>query len=58
MIDLYRAHGITGWRRRQRLFGNPDFVFRRERVALFVDGCFWHRHTGCNFSCDTPEESG
>lgn len=22
----------------------PDFVFRRERVAVFVDGCFWH---GC-----------
>lgn len=21
----------------------PDFVFRTERVALFVDGCFWHR---------------
>lgn len=21
----------------------PDFVFRRERVAVFVDGCFWHR---------------
>ena len=24
--------------------GKPDFVFRRERLALFVDGCFWH---GC-----------
>jgi len=24
--------------------GHPDFVFRRERVAVFVDGCFWH---GC-----------
>jgi DNA mismatch endonuclease (patch repair protein) len=22
----------------------PDFVFRREKVAIFVDGCFWH---GC-----------
>ena len=26
------------------LFGKPDFTFRRERVAVFVDGCFWH---GC-----------
>ena len=26
------------------MFGKPDFVFRRERVAMFVDGCFWH---GC-----------
>ena len=31
-------------------FGKPDFVFHRERVAVFVDGCFWHRHTGCKFS--------
>ena len=44
MIALLRAHGLTGWRRKARVFGKPDFVFRRERVALFVDGCFWH---GC-----------
>src|SRR5215210_9228563 len=44
MMALFRAHGITGWRRRQKVFGKPDFVFRRERVAVFVDGCFWH---GC-----------
>lgn len=44
MIALFQAHGITGWRRRQKLFGKPDFVFRAERVAVFVDGCFWH---GC-----------
>ena len=42
MMALLRAHGITGWRRGQKLFGKPDFVFRRERVAVFVDGCFWH----------------
>ena len=44
MIALFRAEGITGWRRGARLFGKPDFVFRRERVVVFVDGCFWH---GC-----------
>lgn len=44
MITLLRAHGITGWRRGVALFGKPDFVFRRERVVVFVDGCFWH---GC-----------
>lgn len=42
MMALLRAHGFTGWRRGQALLGKPDFVFRRERVALFVDGCFWH----------------
>ncbi len=28
---------------RAQLIVRPDFVFRRERVAFFVDGCFWHR---------------
>lgn len=40
--DLFRRSGITGWRRRARVFGKPDFVFPRQRIALFVDGCFWH----------------
>lgn len=44
MIELFRANGITGWRRNLRLFGKPDFVFRKEGLAVFVDGCFWH---GC-----------
>jgi DNA mismatch endonuclease, patch repair protein len=44
MIALFRAHRITGWRRHQNIFGKPDFVFRRERLVVFVDGCFWH---GC-----------
>ena len=44
LIALMREHGITGWRRNAPVFGKPDFVFRRERIAVFVDGCFWH---GC-----------
>ena len=44
MIALFRAHGIAGWRRGVKLFGKPDFVIRRERIVVFVDGCFWH---GC-----------
>jgi DNA mismatch endonuclease (patch repair protein) len=50
MITLFRNHGITGWRRNIGLFGKPDFVFRRERIVVFVDGCFWHRHEGCKFA--------
>ena len=42
LIALMRAHGITGWRRKAPLFGKPDFVFRGARLAVFVDGCFWH----------------
>ena len=44
MMALMRRHGITGWRRKARVFGRPDFVFPSARVAVFVDGCFWH---GC-----------
>lgn len=50
MITLFRAAKLSGWRRGAKLFGRPDFVFPKERVAVFVDGCFWHRHTGCTFS--------
>lgn len=44
MILLFRIHGLTGWRRHLDLPGRPDFVFRKQRVAVFIDGCFWH---GC-----------
>ncbi len=44
LMKLFRQHRITGWRRHQEVFGKPDFLFRRNRLALFVDGCFWH---GC-----------
>jgi len=44
MVGLLREHGVSGWRRNQAVFGRPDFVFRRQKVAVFVDGCFWH---GC-----------
>lgn len=27
--------------------GRPDVVFRRARIAVFVHGCFWHRHRDC-----------
>ncbi|MGI9086929.1 MAG: very short patch repair endonuclease [Chthoniobacterales bacterium] len=51
LIRILRLHGVSGWRRGARFFGNPDFVFRKERVALFVDGCFWH---GCPQHCRMP----
>lgn len=44
LVMLLRQHRITGWRRHPKLFGNPDFGFREHRLAIFVDGCFWH---GC-----------
>lgn len=51
MVSLLRRHGITGWRRGARIFGNPDFVFPKHQIALFVDGCFWH---GCPRHASQP----
>lgn len=42
LASLFRRHGITGWRRQKPVFGKPDFVFPKLRMAVFVDGCFWH----------------
>ena len=52
LVAILRTHGITGWRRHQPLPGKPDFVFRREHLAVFVDGCFWH---GCRWHCRMPK---
>ena len=52
LCRILRAHRIAGWRRRFRLIGNPDFVFPRQRIAVFVDGCFWH---GCKRHLRMPE---
>jgi len=39
------AAGVRGWRLYPRnVAGRPDLVFRRWRVAVFVDGAFWHGH--------------
>lgn len=51
LIAIFKRFGITGWRRKQNLFGRPDFTFRSVRVAVFVDGCFWH---GCPLHSTTP----
>ena len=34
----------------QAVFGMPDFVFPKQKIALFVDGCFWH-------GCPLPKHS-
>ena len=53
MVTILRGNSITGWRRHQPLPGHPDFVFRAERVAVFVDGCFWH---GCPKCYRAPKD--
>ena len=47
MVALFRQSNITGWRRHLPLPGKPDFTFRKEKVTVFVDGCFWHKCPKC-----------
>jgi DNA mismatch endonuclease, patch repair protein len=54
LVTFLRHHGIAGWRRRVHLFGSPDFVFAKCRVAVFVDGCFWH---GCAKHASRPRSN-
>ena len=51
LISIFRTHEISGWRRNRPVFGRPDFAFPAERVAVFVDGCFWH---GCPRHYNAP----
>lgn len=44
MVKILRQHGLSGWRRHHSVPGTPDFCWPKLKVALFVDGCFWH---GC-----------
>ena len=51
LVRIMRAYRIIGWRRGQTAVGRPDFLFRRQRLAVFVDGCFWQ---GCPTHCRMP----
>ncbi len=54
MIQILRSSHISGWRRNQVLLGKPDFIFPKQKVALFVDGCFWH---GCPKHANMPKNN-
>ncbi|NBT47073.1 MAG: very short patch repair endonuclease [Actinobacteria bacterium] len=54
LFRLMRAEGIRGWRRHAPIPGRPDFSFRKQKVAVFVDGCFWH---GCPKCFQLPRQN-
>ena len=45
LARLLWAAGLRGYRKQWPVFGRPDFAWPARRVAVFVDGCFWH---GCS----------
>ena len=51
-------HGL-GYRFRlhdRSLPGRPDVVLKKHRVAIFVNGCYWHRHQGCKQGAYFPKD--
>jgi len=47
LASTLRKARLSGWRRHLNLIGSPDFVWPASRVAVFVDGCFWHGCPNC-----------
>jgi DNA mismatch endonuclease (patch repair protein) len=39
--------GLKGYRTQSNLFGKPDIIFTKYKIAIFVDGCFWHKCPIC-----------
>jgi DNA mismatch endonuclease (patch repair protein) len=50
-MALVRA-GITGWLTHTNLPGKPDVYFPKAKIAVFLDGCFWH---GCGRCGHVPK---
>lgn len=50
--------GIRGYRKQlKHLPGNPDISFPRYRIAVFVQGCFWHQCPKCNIAIPKTNKS-
>jgi len=41
------AAGVRGYRIHYALLGKPDIVFVKKKIAIFIDGCFWHKCPVC-----------
>jgi DNA mismatch endonuclease (patch repair protein) len=46
------AAGVSGWSIQPEMTGHPDIAFLPPRVAVFLDGCFWH---GCEDHFKAPK---
>lgn len=46
-----REAGYTGYRLQwKKAPGRPDIAFPGRKIAIFIDGCFWHHHEGCKYA--------
>ena len=56
LIKFFKENKITGWKRNYPVKGHPDFVFLDKKIAVFVDGCFWHGHDCRNIGRKSENE--
>lgn len=50
LYQLFKRAGFKIRRNAKELPGSPDILLVRRKTAVFLHGCFWHRHKGCKFS--------
>lgn len=43
---LYKT-GFRYYKNDNKVFGSPDIFIKKYKVAIFIHGCFWHRHANC-----------
>lgn len=48
--------GIRGYRLKYKLLGKPDIVFPKRKIAIFIDGCFWHKCPKCFSELSTTKK--
>lgn len=48
-IELVLKKGLKGlyFRYHPKTYGNPDFGISKRKIAIFIDGCFWHKCPKC-----------
>ena len=56
VANVCRTLGIACRRNVRSLPGSPDLANKSRRWAIFVNGCYWHHHTGCT-RATTPERN-
>jgi DNA mismatch endonuclease (patch repair protein) len=45
LFAMLAGLGISGWKKNvKNIVGKPDIAFLNQKIAIFIDGCFWH---GC-----------
>lgn len=55
-ISIFHELGLKGWRRKYPIKDSPDFIFIKQRAAIFADDCFWYGYDCRNTSPSDNKE--